>query len=407
MAKDLARLRKTYAPLRQNPNTTSIEIIADETLNWKRSASAASTDPVDLSGPTPLVVDNVTISGGNRVLLKNQISSSENGIYYCKITGTSYQLTRDTDAAQGTLVPGSILYVENGTTNQKTFWVLRTTGPIVVGTTGQSWQILDSGAGGGGGSEIFDDDFIVSLSDGKTFGRYQNGDTVPAAGKTPREVILLASQEPISPTVSFSSSTFVLFNQTSINNVLNFSYTINTLGATVSTVSLDWRRDGVGSWVNLSSNPSINIFTHSLTDTPLNTAPFNYRYTVVDSSGATKISYLDIYPNYKYFYGGSLSAPADETGIISLPQNAYFNTATSGTTFILNSGNTVTNFSVALPGARTITEVTDLDALNANITSSYVFEGSINVGSISYNLYVMTISSPYSDNHRHQITFSL
>jgi hypothetical protein len=50
----------------------------------------------------------------------------------------------------------------------------------------------------------------------------------------------------------------------------------------------------------------------------------------------------------------------------------------------------------------------DLDALNANITNNYILS-QMQVDdaagtSSSYNVYLMTNSIPYTNNHRHQVT---
>jgi hypothetical protein len=72
-------------------------------------------------------------------------------------------------------------------------------------------------------------DLLVMLSGGVLLGRYVSGSTIPATGKTPAEVLNVDSK-PITPTVNLPSTTLYI-NQTSISNVLNFSYVINTLGA--------------------------------------------------------------------------------------------------------------------------------------------------------------------------------
>jgi hypothetical protein len=153
------------------------------------------------------------------------------------------------------------------------------------------------GTGGGSGGATFTTDITVSLSNNKTFGKYKNGETIPAIGKTASEVILMATGEPLEPTVSLTSSTVIEFNQTAISNVLDFSHTINTLGARVASASLEWRRNGTGAWYVLStSTNATDSYTHTLTDTNYNTQPFNYRYTVTDSAGATKTITKDITP---------------------------------------------------------------------------------------------------------------
>jgi hypothetical protein len=167
--------------------------------------------------------------------------------------------------------------------------------------TGSNGSITISATGNGGGGNYseytFPDNLTVSLPNGKTFGRYANGETIPAIGKTPAEVIQLAIAEPINPTVTLTSQTSVAFNQTSISNVLNCGHTINSLNATCATAVLSWRRGGSGLWQTLSTSTSSSLsFTHTLTDTSYNTAAFNYRYVVTDTADATSTTFINIVP---------------------------------------------------------------------------------------------------------------
>jgi hypothetical protein len=163
---------------------------------------------------------------------------------------------------------------------------------------GNDLTITDGGPGGDLkiSSYVFPSDLTVSLTAGRTFGRYASGQTIPATGKTPAEVIRMAIAEPIAPTVNLSSPTSIAFNQTAISNVLNFSYTINTLGGSVSSAVLEWRRNNSGAWTVLTDNVNAISVTHNFTDSAFNTQPFNYRYVVVDSAEATTTATLNITP---------------------------------------------------------------------------------------------------------------
>ncbi|MFZ5988554.1 MAG: hypothetical protein ACOYWZ_15710, partial [Bacillota bacterium] len=79
------------------------------------------------------VVDGVTLATGNRILIKNQAAGAENGIYTVNATGAP---TRATDADSSTEVtPGMFCFVEEGTANADSGWVLVTDAPITLGTT--------------------------------------------------------------------------------------------------------------------------------------------------------------------------------------------------------------------------------------------------------------------------------
>lgn len=145
----------------------------------------------------------------------------------------------------------------------------------------------------------YDSDFTVYLDQGsgfKTFMKWRNGDTVPALNKTPKELLLLGAIEAIAPTLTLTTSTTIAFNQTSISNVLNFTKSVNLPGTSVSTVSLEWRRNNTGSWTVLSTNTALTTYTHSMTDSANNTQPFNYRYVVVDNVGGTATATVNITP---------------------------------------------------------------------------------------------------------------
>ena len=144
--------------------------------------------------------------------------------------------------------------------------------------------------------ETFPADILVSLSPGKSFGKYTNGDVIPANGKTAVEVIIQSLTEPITPTVTLNSSTTIGFNQTAISNVLTYTYSINSSGATAASTTLEWRRNNTGAWTTLSTNINLFTFTHSLIDTGFNTQSFNYRYTMTDSQGATNFTTKNITP---------------------------------------------------------------------------------------------------------------
>lgn len=90
-----------------------------------------------------LVVDSVTVTSGQRILVKNESASANNGVYTVTQVGSGalpYILTRATDydtSGTGTneIDIGDMLLVLSGTVNANTSWVQQTPLPITVGTT--------------------------------------------------------------------------------------------------------------------------------------------------------------------------------------------------------------------------------------------------------------------------------
>jgi len=95
-----------------------------------------------------LSVDSTLTVVGNRILVKNEVTQANNGVYTVTqvgSAGTPYILTRATDFdTAGTGVDqideGDFFLVTSGTVNANTAWVQQTAPPITVGTTAIVFQ---------------------------------------------------------------------------------------------------------------------------------------------------------------------------------------------------------------------------------------------------------------------------
>lgn len=102
-------------------------------LKWKQSVRAATTANGDLATEfaNAGTVDGVTLSTGDRILLKNQTDAKQNGIYVVRASGAP---ARATDFDAGTEVPAAAVFVEQGTINADTGWVCTNDGAPVIDT---------------------------------------------------------------------------------------------------------------------------------------------------------------------------------------------------------------------------------------------------------------------------------
>lgn len=102
-------------------------------IDWKESVRAASTGNLTLTAPGASI-DGVSMSSGDRVLVKDQTTGSENGIYLWN--GAASTMTRATDAdVSAEVTAGMAVFVSEGTTNGDKAFILTTNDPITVGST--------------------------------------------------------------------------------------------------------------------------------------------------------------------------------------------------------------------------------------------------------------------------------
>jgi len=115
-------------------------------LDVKQSVRAATTTAVLLASglDDTDVIDGVTLVTGDRVLVKNQSTASENGIYVVQSSGAAVRAT-DFDGT-GEVSGGAFTFVEEGTINADSGFVVSSNGPITVGTDAINW-VQFSGAG--------------------------------------------------------------------------------------------------------------------------------------------------------------------------------------------------------------------------------------------------------------------
>lgn len=129
-------------------------------LDVKTSVLVATTSNVTLSGVQ--TIDGVAVVAGQRVLVKNQTASSQNGLYLC----AAGAWTRTTDADTWGKLVSAFVFVEKGTQNADTGWVCTVDPGGALGTTSIPMSQF-SGAGtvtGGAGIDVVGNQVALSAS---------------------------------------------------------------------------------------------------------------------------------------------------------------------------------------------------------------------------------------------------
>ena len=135
-------------------------------LSWKDQVKAATAVAGTLatSFENADVIDGVTLSTNDRILIKNQAAPAENGIYVVQATGAP---VRATDADTEADLLSAAVFVEQGTANADTAWIMTTNAPITVDTTGLVWIQFGAGATytAGNGLTLTGNEFDVNVDD--------------------------------------------------------------------------------------------------------------------------------------------------------------------------------------------------------------------------------------------------
>jgi hypothetical protein len=108
--------------------------------DWKQSVRAATTGDIVLSGLH--TVDGITLAVGDRVLVKEQASMEDNGLYV--VASGAWTRTSDADS-NAKVTAGLSVMVEEGLTQADTQWRMIVDGAIEVGNTGLQFAQIGAG----------------------------------------------------------------------------------------------------------------------------------------------------------------------------------------------------------------------------------------------------------------------
>lgn len=113
-----------------------------EGLAWKDSCRVASTANLNLASPGA-TIDGITMASGDRVLVKNQTTASENGVYVWN--GAATPATRALDASTAAELEAAVVVIEEGTTNSGTTW-RQTAVNFSLGSGSVAWTTFGTAA---------------------------------------------------------------------------------------------------------------------------------------------------------------------------------------------------------------------------------------------------------------------
>lgn len=221
------------------------------------------------------------------------------------------------------------------------------------------------------------------------------------------QAVLVPYINPVFNSFSVTGQATTVEVGTTISGSKTFTWSIAPGSGTVPTIDIF---DNTASSTLLAATPNDGTQAVTVATIQLNANAATQSWKGIGNNtspaGTFNSSNFVVTARFFDFFGNTSSNSTTSAQVRALPQNVFH---TGAFTNNLNTGSTNTIFEYACQC--TISQVLDLDALNANITSQYVLSGTVNVNDAggtprSTNIYRMTVGSPYSSNHRHQITTS-
>jgi len=127
-------------------NACVVATTANLTATYSNGASGVGATLTNSGVQAALSIDGVSLSVNDRVLVKNQSTPAQNGIYRVTTVGSgavNWELTRATDYdTTAEITTGSYTNITAGTVNSGVLYFQSTSGSITVGTTAIAFSVL-------------------------------------------------------------------------------------------------------------------------------------------------------------------------------------------------------------------------------------------------------------------------
>jgi hypothetical protein len=219
-------------------NKTYLEFFAAG-ISWKQPVDCGTTANITLSGLQ--TIDGVTVVAGSRVLVKNQTTTSQNGIYLASATAWS----RAPDADTWDELISAICFVESGSTLAGSAWYCTIQPGGTIGTTAITWSNFSVAASYAAGTGLTLTDYVFSITNtGVTAAAYGSASktltaTVNAQGQltvlAATDIAIANTQVSGLGTMSTQSASSVAITGGSINGTTIGATTAAAVNATTFT----------------------------------------------------------------------------------------------------------------------------------------------------------------------------
>ena len=417
---------------------------ANLTATYSNGASGVGATLTNSGAQAAFTVDSVTFAVNDRVLVKNQATTFQNGIYVVTTVGTgasNWVLTRSTDADTPAELDGAALYIQQGTTLADTGWT-ETASITTIGTDAVVWaQFSGSGAyTAGTGLTLTGNQFSLTtpvvLANGGTNASLTavNGGIVygtasamafSAAGTTGQVLTSAGAAAPTWTTLSGVAVTTISFGTTGLtpNSATSGAVTVaGTLipanggtGATATPTNgqlligngTNYTVATLGSGTGISTTPGAGTLTINNTGVTSNVATAN-QTTVSAATGAVTIGLsstliapgsVQVTTSFQTSATNTISAAGASQGTATALTTDYnvVTTVAASTGVVLPAGLSGRAITIVNRGANTLNVYPaaggTIDALGANTPTTVLSNQTLTVEAISATQWY-TVSNP-------------
>jgi len=243
----------------------------------KAECQVASTGNLTLSGLQ--TIDGYTTLVGDRVLVKNQTTQAQNGIYVV----ASGAWARSSDANTWNSLISAFTFIQNGSTQANSGWVCTISTGGTLGTTPVTWSQLASAASYFAGTGLTLSSYTFSITPVGTAGTYGSASQVPV-------FVTNASGQVTSVTNTSISIAPSQINATIPNSGLtNSSITVNgsaiSLGGSATITAVNPNALTIGTGLSGSSYNGSSAVTIALANTAVTAASYTLASVTFNAQG--------------------------------------------------------------------------------------------------------------------------